>query len=139
MAGPHITTDLDEIDLDVVHRWLSTDAFWAIGRSRGTVEQAARFSLNFGALDPDGGLIGYARVVTDYTTFGWLCDVYVPLVARGRGVGLTLAIAVADRLRPMKLTRVLLSTSDAHELYVKVGFERLGNSENLMRLSEKAL
>ena len=70
-----VTTDPAEIDLDIVHRWLSQDAYWAIGRSRETVERAARGSLNFGALDADGTLVGYARVVTDHVTFAWLCDV----------------------------------------------------------------
>ncbi len=130
-----ITTDLAEIDLDVVHRWLSTDAFWALGRPRETVEQAARASLNFGVLTPDGRLVGYARVVTDYATFAWLCDVYVAPSVRGGGLGLALASAVVERLRPMSLKRVILSTLDAHGLYEKVGFEPIPNPEKLMWLS----
>lgn len=137
MNLPHITTDLSEIDLDLVHRWLSTDAFWAIGRSRETVELAARGSLNFGALGENGELAGYARVVTDHATFAWLCDVYVDRSARGSGVGLALATAVTDYLRPMALKRVILSTLDAHGLYRKVGFEPFPNPERLMQLASQ--
>ncbi|WP_433626412.1 hypothetical protein [Nocardia sp. CA-120079] len=46
-----ITIDPDRLDVDLVHRRLSTDAFWAIGRSRETVEQSMRASLNFGLYD----------------------------------------------------------------------------------------
>lgn len=41
MTGVRVTTELDEIDLDVVHRWLSEEAYWALGRSRDLVERAA--------------------------------------------------------------------------------------------------
>ena len=135
MNSSRITTDLAEIDLDLVHRWLSTDAFWALGRSRNTVERAARASLNFGALTTNDQLVGYARVVTDYATFAWLCDVYVDRAARGCGVGLRLATAVADHVRPMALKRVILSTLDAHRLYGKLGFEPFPHPERLMQLA----
>lgn len=133
-----ITTDLGEIDLDAVHRWLSTDAYWALGRSRETVEKAARASLNFGALNGDGGLIGYARVVTDRATFAWLCDVYVDRAERGSGVGLTLVSAVIDELQPLNLKRVLLATTDGHGLYAKVGFETMPHPERLMQRPSRA-
>lgn len=135
MAPVRVTTDPTEIDFEIVHRWLSEDAFWASGRSREVVDQAARGSLNFGALDAEGTLIGYARVVTDQATFAWLCDVYVEPAARGNGTGLLLAETVVATLRPMNLKRVLLSTSDAHGVYEKAGFESYPNPERLMQLN----
>ncbi|WP_156759754.1 GNAT family N-acetyltransferase [Microbacterium karelineae] len=135
MASARVTTDLAEIDLDLVHRWLSEDAFWAIGRSRATVDAAARGSLNFGAIDAAENLVGYARVVTDRATFAWLCDVYVTPAARGSGTGLLLAQSVVAALRPMNLKRVLLSTVDAHGLYAKVGFDAFPTPERLMQLA----
>jgi N-acetylglutamate synthase-like GNAT family acetyltransferase len=134
MGSLRVTTDPSEIDFDLVHRWLSEDAFWAIGRSRETVDQAARASLNFGAIDADGRLVGYARVVTDRATFAWLCDVYVAPAARGLGLGLLLSESVVAALRPLNLKRVLLSTVDTHGLYEKVGFETFTNPERLMQL-----
>lgn len=135
MASVRVTTDPAEIDFETVHRWLSEDAFWSIGRSRQVVEQAARGSLNFGALGADGSLIGYARVVTDRATFAWLCDVYVAPRSRELGVGMLLAETVVTTLRPMNLNRVLLSTLDTHGLHEKVGFESFPNPEKLMQLS----
>ena len=84
------------LDLGRVHRWLSTDAYWALGRSRDFVEQAAAASVNFGVYGPDGAQVGYARVVTDGVAFGWLCDVYVAREVRGRGLGVALSRTVAE-------------------------------------------
>ena len=47
------SADLSEMDLDLVHHWLSTDAYWALDRTRDNVERAARHSLNFGAFTAD--------------------------------------------------------------------------------------
>ena len=135
MANFTISTDIDRIDLDLVHHWLSTDAFWALGRSRETVELAARSSINFGVYDSAGHQVGYARVVTDHVTFAWLCDVYVPRESRGLGIGVKLAKAVVDNLRPMHLKRVLLSTLDAHGVYEKVGFVAFPDPQKLMVLA----
>ena len=129
-----VDTDLARIDLDAVHRWLSTDAYWAMGRSRETVQRAAEGSLNFGAFDADGALCGYARVVTDRATFAWLCDVYVDRAHRGRGLGHLLARAVVDALAPMGLKRVMLATLDAHAVYEHVGFAPVAAPHELMIL-----
>src|SRR5690348_14865720 len=130
-----VTTELGRIDLDVVHGWLSTDAFWAIGRSRETVELAARSSLNFGVVDEYGALRGYARVVTDQATFAWVCDVYVDPAARGKGLGLLLARTIVEQLRPLGLQRVVLSTLDAHGMYEKVGFIAMPEPQRWMLLA----
>lgn len=95
MTTLRVTTELDQIDLDIVRRWLSEEACGALGRSNELVECAARASLNFGALDADGMLVGYARVVTDAATFAWVCDVFVTPSARGEGVGTLLAETIA--------------------------------------------
>lgn len=133
-----VDTDLARIDLDTVHRWLSTDAYWAMGRSRETVQRAAEGSLNFGAFDASGALCGYARVVTDRTTFAWLCDVYVDRAHRGRGVGHQLAQTIVDALAPMELGRVMLATADAHSVYQQVGFEPVAAPHELMILGRGA-
>lgn len=131
-----IDSDLARMDLDRVHQWLSTDAFWALGRTRETVETAARNSLNFGAFTRDGTQVAYARVATDHATFAWLCDVYVDRDHRGQGLGTRLSEAVVARLRPLGLKRVLLSTLDAHDVYARVGFVPLPNPEKLMILDQ---
>jgi GNAT superfamily N-acetyltransferase len=131
-----VTADLDRIDLAVVHKWLSTDAFWAIGRTREMVDLAAENSLNFGVIDRAGALRGYARVVTDRATFAWVCDVYVDPAARGVGLGVMLARSIVEHLRPLQLQRVVLSTRDAHGVYEKVGFVPLHEPHKWMLLAD---
>ncbi|MFH8663213.1 GNAT family N-acetyltransferase [Streptomyces afghaniensis] len=132
--GYELSTDPDRLDVALVHEWLSTDAFWALGRTRETVEESVRGSLNFAVYDASGDQVAYARVVTDRATFAWLCDVYVVPAHRGRGLGTWLAGAVRDHLAPYRLKRVLLSTLDAHEVYAKAGFMPVPNPENFMIL-----
>ncbi|MHA6507840.1 GNAT family N-acetyltransferase [Tessaracoccus sp. Y1736] len=129
-----VDTDLARIDLSKIHHWLSTDAYWALGRTRETVQRAAEGSLNFGVYYGDGDLCAYARVVTDEATFAWLCDVYVDRNFRGRGLGQLLSQAVVDTLLPMNLKRVMLSTPDAHGLYEQVGFAPFPDPQKLMIL-----
>ncbi|WP_067814173.1 GNAT family N-acetyltransferase [Nocardia inohanensis] len=130
-----IDTAPDRIDAALVHHWLSTDAYWALGREREVVDRAIRGSLNFGAYDPAGAQVAYARVVTDLATFAWLCDVYVDPAHRGTGLGSRLATAVRDHLAPYKLTRIMLATLDAHGLYAKLGFVPVPNPEMWMVLA----
>jgi GNAT superfamily N-acetyltransferase len=126
-----ISTDPARLDVDRIHRWLSTDAYWALGRTREVVERSIAGSLNVGAY-ADGEQVGYARVVTDHATFAWLCDVYVDPAHRGSGVGTALLEAVSARLAGMRLRRVLLATEDAHDLYRRFGFTPLPHPERFM-------
>ncbi|MGA5818276.1 GNAT family N-acetyltransferase [Kitasatospora sp. NPDC094028] len=137
--GLTLDTDPARIDLDRVHHWLSTDAFWALGRSREAVARSIEHSLVFGVYAPDtAGQVAFARVVTDYATFGWLCDVYVAREARGRGIGTWLAESVVAELAPYRLKRLLLSTVDAHEVYARAGFEAVSEPEKLMMITAPA-
>ncbi|UUU35162.1 GNAT family N-acetyltransferase [Streptomyces sp. CA-210063] len=133
--GYEISDDPGRIDVGRVHHWLSTDAYWAIGRPREKQESAIHGSLNFGAYEVGSGeQVAYARVVTDRTTFAWLCDVYVDRSARGKGLGTALVAAAREHLRPYGLRRILLATHDAHGVYAKLGFEPLAKPDQWMAL-----
>ena len=129
-----IRTELSEMDLERVHHWLSTDAYWALGRTRDNIETAARNSLNFGIFSRDGNQVAYARVLTDHANFGWLCDVYVDRDHRGRGLGNRLVEAVVAHLESINLQRVLLRTGDAHGVYARFGFVPLPQPDSYMIL-----
>jgi GNAT superfamily N-acetyltransferase len=133
--GYEISTDPDRLDIDRIHDWLSTDAFWALGRSRETVERSVAASVNFGVYDTAGRQVAFARVVSDLATFAWLCDVYVDRKHRSLGIGTWLTAAVRDHLAPYRLQRVLLSTKDAHEVYARAGFVTFPEPERLMYMS----
>ncbi|MEU3451467.1 GNAT family N-acetyltransferase [Streptomyces thermolilacinus] len=133
-----ISTDPARLDRTRVHRWLSTDTYWARGRSREKQDRAVDGSLNFGAYDKRGGeMAAYARVVTDLATFAWLCDVYVEPAARGAGLGTALVAAVRDHLAPYGLSRVVLATEDAHGVYEKIGFRPLDDPRRWMVLGPR--
>ncbi|MFH8290544.1 GNAT family N-acetyltransferase [Streptomyces sp. NPDC018059] len=133
-----ISADPARIDAARVHHWLSTDAYWALGRSRAKQDAAIAGSLNFGAYDVSSGeQVAYARVVTDRATFAWLCDVYVSPAARGGGLGTALVDAVRAHLEPFGLRRILLATADAHGLYEKAGFKALDAPQDWMALGSQ--
>src|ERR1043165_8954310 len=133
--GYEIDTDPARLDVDAVHGWLATDAYWALGRDRAVQERAIAPSPNFRVYDTHGTQVAYARVVTDFATFAWLCDVYVDRAHRGAGLGTWLAATVRDHLEPYRLRRVLLATLDAHDVYAKAGFTPFPNPERMMYLS----
>ncbi|GGQ65983.1 GNAT family N-acetyltransferase [Streptomyces flaveolus] len=134
--GYEISTDPDRIDAGRVHRWLSTDAYWALGRTREKQDRAIAGSLNFGVYEAvTGEQVAYARVITDRATFAWLCDVYVDPSARGKALGTALVGAVREQLRPYGLRRILLATHDAHGVYEKLGFTPLDRPDQWMTLA----
>ncbi|GAA3993271.1 MULTISPECIES: GNAT family N-acetyltransferase [Streptomyces] len=134
--GYEISTDPDRIDAERVHRWLSTDAYWAIGRSREKQDRAIDGSLNFGVYETvSGEQVAYARIITDRATFAWLCDVYVDPSVRGKGIGTALVGEVRERLRPYGLRRILLATHDAHGVYERLGFAPLDKPDQWMALT----
>ncbi|MEV5352639.1 GNAT family N-acetyltransferase [Streptomyces sp. NPDC086081] len=133
--GYEISTDSSRVDAERVHRWLSTDAYWALGRPREKQDRAIEGSLNFGVYDTASGeQVAYARVVTDRATFAWLCDVYVDPSVRGKGVGTALVTAVREEVRSYGVRRVLLATHDAHGVYEKIGFAPLARPDHWMVL-----
>ncbi|MFD7436998.1 GNAT family N-acetyltransferase [Streptomyces sp. NPDC059861] len=133
--GYELSADTARIDAERVHRWLSGDAYWAIGRARETQDGAIAGSLNFGVYETVcRDQVAYARVITDRATFAWLCDVYVDPSVRGKGIGTALVAAVREHLREYGVRRVLLATQDAHGVYEKVGFAPLERPQEWMAL-----
>ena len=137
--GLELSSDPERLDLDLVHRWLSTDAYWAMGRTRDVFERSVAASWNYGVYRPDDGTqVAIARAITDGATFAWLCDVYVDRGARGSGVGTWMVGAIGEHLRSFGLRRILLATADAHGVYAKVGFRPLTQPELWMELTAPA-
>ncbi|MEV6263711.1 GNAT family N-acetyltransferase [Streptomyces sp. NPDC051784] len=134
-GGYVISGDPARIDAARVHHWLSTDAYWATGRTREQQDRMMDGSLNFGAYDlASGEQAAYARVVTDRASFAWICDVYVDRPARGRGLGTRLVTAVRDELAPLGVRRFMLATKDAHGVYARLGFAPLAEPDMWMAL-----
>ena len=129
-----ISTDPGRLDLAVVHGYL-TRSYWAAGRSRELVARALQHSLCFG-LYHEREQIGLARVVSDYATFAWLCDVFVLEEQQGQGLGKWLIGAVIAHPQLQGLRRMMLATRDAHGLYRQYGFAPLDEPARWMERRE---
>jgi GNAT superfamily N-acetyltransferase len=128
-----VSTDPSRLDRDAVYRYLHDEAYWSQGVARDIFERALDNSLNFTALRGTQ-LAGFARVVTDRATFGWLCDVFVLPAHRGRGVSRHLMDAVMAHPDLASLRNFLLATRDAHGLYEKFGFTPLAEPQRWMAI-----
>jgi N-acetylglutamate synthase-like GNAT family acetyltransferase len=123
----------EHVDRTLVHHWLSELSYWAKGRARERQDAAIDASRNYTVHDvASGRQVGYARVVTDRTTFAWLCDVFVAPEARGSGAGKLLVDGVLADLDALGVPRTLLATADAHGLYAQYGFEPLADPTRWM-------
>ncbi len=117
-----ISTDPARIEVERVHDFLSNTAYWALGRPLETVRRSIENSLVFGVYNAEQQ-VGLARVVTDYATFAWLCDVFILEPFRGQHLGEWLIETVVSYPELQNLRLWLLGTRDAHWLYRKYGFE----------------
>ena len=117
------TDGADWIDPAEVQQLLKT-TYWANQRSIETIRASMRHSSCHGVY-PEGEskLIGFARVITDYATTYYLCDVIIDPAYRHQGLGKALVSHVVS-LPEFAPLRGLLLTRDAHGLYAHFGFER---------------
>ncbi len=132
-----VTTDPSTFDVDAVHAYL-TRSYWAAGIPLETVERAIQNSLCFGLFDSLGQQnseqIGFARVITDRATYGYLADVYVLEDYRGRGLAVWLMECICAHPDLQGLRRFALATRDAHGLYRKFGFRELDDPSKHMEI-----
>jgi GNAT superfamily N-acetyltransferase len=127
-----ISTEPSRIDMDRAAEFLRR-SYWAETRPRPVIESAFRQSQPFG-LFRGGEMVGMARAVTDFSTFAWLCDVFIDESVRGEGLGkwLVETILAWDRFLPE--TRWLLATADAQGLYEQCGFRGLSAPDRWMAI-----
>lgn len=132
--GYEVSTDADRIDLDYVHHYLSEMSYWAGGIAREVVARSIANALSFGLYRPDGAQVGFARVITDRTTFAWLADVFIDPALQGQGLGKGLLDAVFAHPQLQDLRRFMLVTADAQALYRQYGFAPPAQPERLMAI-----
>jgi GNAT superfamily N-acetyltransferase len=127
-----ITTDPARLDAEAIHRYLS-ESYWAKNRSRESVERSLNNSLCFGLYE-SAEQIGLARVISDFASFAYLCDVYVLDTRQGQGLGAWLVQSVMSHPDLQNLRRWMLATRDAHGLYRHFGFTELQSPERWMEI-----
>ena len=134
IATLRISTNRDELDLALIHDFLSRHAYWSQGISLAVVQRAIENSLCFGGY-LDDRQVAFARIVSDYATFAYLADVFVTESCRGLGYAKALVGAVMNEPRLQGLRRIMLMTRDAHSLYADFGFTSLGKPGNAMEIN----
>jgi GNAT superfamily N-acetyltransferase len=141
-----ISTRFEDLDLGFVQAFLAT-SYWASEIPLEVVDRACRGSLCFGLFRdaPSQGTgdpaepVGFARVITDCATFGYLADVFVIEAHRGMGLASWIVeCALADRsLRGLR--RWMLATRDAHPLYAPLGFAPLADPAKFMEIARPGI
>jgi GNAT superfamily N-acetyltransferase len=136
--GCFVSDERDRLDLDRVHFWLARESYWAKDIPRDLFERSVAGALCFGVYAPGGAQLGFARVITDRATFGYLGDVFVEPASRGRGLSTFLLDTIFAHPELQGFRRWNLVTGDAHALYARYGFAPLAAPERFMERSRPA-
>jgi predicted N-acetyltransferase YhbS len=121
-GGYEVDDDRGRVDIDMVYRYLSEEAYWVPGRDRGTIERLVRESTRVIGVYRGEQQVGFARVISDGTSVAWLGDVFVLVEHRGKGLGEEL-VRESVEFPDHRDVQWYLNTRDAHALYAKFGFE----------------
>lgn len=125
------STNKTKLNINYIHHYLSVESYWAKNIPLEIVKKSIEGSLCFGVYLNEEQ-IGFARVITDYATFGYLADVFIDKDHRGRGLSKELMKFIMEQEVIKKLRRFMLATLDAHSLYAQFGFESQEGNKRLM-------
>lgn len=117
----------------VIHQYLSKESYWAQNIPLEFVEKTIEGSDCFG-IYYNGTQVGFARVITDRCSFGYLADVFVLSDYRGLGLSKKLMHFIMSYPLYKNFRRFLLATRDAHGLYAKFGFKPLADPARMMEV-----
>jgi GNAT superfamily N-acetyltransferase len=131
-----ISTEKTKLDIDAIHEFLSTKAYWCLNIPKEKVLTSIQNSICFGVYE-DKKQIGFARIITDYSTIAYLGDVYILEEYRGKGLSKWLISTIMDFPSLQGLRRWILLTGDAHELYRKYGWTDIADPSKWMELHNK--
>jgi GNAT superfamily N-acetyltransferase len=131
-----ISTEKERLDLKAIHHFLSTQAYWSLNIPLSRVEKAVTHSLNFGLYSPEQQ-IGYARVISDFSSVAYLGDVYILPSFRGKGLSKWLIQTIMAYPELQGLRRWILSTADAHGLYRQFGWVSVAFPDRWMEVNNR--
>ncbi|WP_100408066.1 GNAT family N-acetyltransferase [Bacillus solitudinis] len=123
-----ISDNKTKLQEETIYQFLKR-SYWANKRSKEKIKKSIENSLCYGVYDGERQ-IGFARVITDWATMFWLCDVFIDEDYRGKGIGKMLVKSIVDSEELKNLTGIL-ATLDAHQLYEQYDF--FVESEKCMR------
>ena len=126
-----ISTNKAKLNIPYIHQFLS-QSYWAENIPLTTVQRSIDGSVCFGVYRGDQQ-VGFARVITDNATFGYLADVFIDENYRGQGLSKWLMETILAHPDLQGFRSWQLATRDAHMLYAKFGFKPLENPDLFMR------
>lgn len=129
-----ISIDKSRLNIDLIHHFLSTQSTWALGIPKQLVEKSITNSLCFGIYE-DGAQIGFARVISDFSTFAYLMDVFILPIHQGKGHSLQLMQFIMAHPELQGMRRFMLASSNARGLYQRFGFTPLGSPQIMMEIN----
>ncbi len=133
MIKATFTKNFDEIPFEPIFDYLSNESYWSKNIPAATLKSAMQNSLNVIAFE-NGEFAGYARIVTDYTTVAYLCDVFVLPAFRNKRIA-HFMMGQIHSYEPLKgLRRWVLITRDAHGLYEKHGWTPIDSPSTWMNI-----
>ena len=131
-----ISFDKTILDFDVIHRFISEESYWGKGRSREVMETAiANSTICYGVYRKEyctSRQIGFARVLSDFATFGYICDVFILADHRGKGLGKWLIETIAANPQLKHIRRLALFTQTP-DFYLDAGFKVFDQSVSLTK------
>ncbi len=130
-AGFSISTNKSKLDIPFIHKYLSEKSYWAKNIPLELIYQSIENSLNFG-IYYENIQIGFARIISDYTTFAYLCDVFILSDYQGIGLSKWLLDSINKHPNLQNLRRWMLMTLDAQEVYKKNGWQIAQYPERVM-------
>lgn len=130
--GYTISTDKSKLDVAAIHDYLSNRSYWGQGRTIETIRKSIDNSLCFGMYNEDQLFVGFARVVSDFTIFAYLLDLFILEKFRKQGLGKRLVDHIINDGVFKDIHFWRLDTKDAHELYRKFGFRETAFPEKIM-------
>lgn len=128
-----ISTDTQRLDVTLVYNFL-IKTYWAKHMPRFILEKAIEHSICYGVYKGDAQ-IGFARVITDRSTFAYLADVFILEAFRGQGIAHWLVKTILEHPDLQTLRGFWLGTRDAHKLYAAFGFEVHPQPDRVMKKS----
>lgn len=127
------STDKNKLQVAYIHHYLSEDSYWVQNIPIEIVQRSIDNSLCFGIYYGEQQ-VGFARVITDEATFGYLADVFVDEAHRGKNLSKQLMAFIMEHESLQGLRRLMLATLDAHGLYAQFGFGALKEPERFMEI-----
>jgi GNAT superfamily N-acetyltransferase len=125
--------DKSKLQLKVIHDYLSKESYWAKNIPLELVEQTISGSVCFGIYHTLQQ-VGFARVITDNASFGYLADVFVLEEHRSKGLSKHLMDFILNYKNFKNFRRFMLATRDAHALYAQFGFKPLADPSRIMEI-----